>query len=128
MKPIATWWSLPKWITGLIQPKGKTSIKFTAFVHEGLWYFHLPQYLTWWEGLAPVAQLEEFAKGADHVSLTVTTYPVEGAMKFWFEGHDPLDLSASIYVDPLGRTCWLCGWLPWYFGHKPEALYVKAND
>ena len=72
-------------------------------------------------------QLDAMAQGEDHVSLTVTTYPVDGAMKLWFEGHDPLDMSASIYVDPDGKTVWLCGWLPWYFGTKPEALWVDGT-
>ena len=127
MTPIATWWSLPKWLTNLIQPKNKTSFTFTAFKHDGQWFFHAPLLLTWWEGLAPVAQLEELANGKDKVKLTVCTYPVKGALKLTYQEDDPLDLSASIYFDPQLRTVWLCGWLPWYFQGKPAHLYVTTT-
>ena len=126
MKPIATWWALPSWVTKLIQPKGKTSITFTAFKHDGYWFFHLPQYLTWWEGLHSGHVLEQLSKGADQVTLTTTTYPVDGALKLTYQEDDALDLSASIYFTPDLQTVWLCGWLPWYFGHKPEYLYVQC--
>ena len=44
---------LPKWLTSAIQPKGKTTFTFTAFKHDGQWFFNAPLLLTWWEGLAP---------------------------------------------------------------------------
>ncbi len=72
-------------------------------------------------------QLDELADGADKLSLTVTTYPVDGALKLWLEGDDALDQTASIYVDPDGNTVWLCGWLLWYFNHKPTNLFITKN-
>ena len=127
MKTPAIWWMLPQWLTSAIQPKNKTSFTLTAFKHEEQWFFHAPLLLTWWEGLAPVNQLNELAKGKDKVKLTVTTHPVDGAMKLTYQEDDALDQSASVYFDPDLQTVWLCGWLPWYFGGKPEYLYVTTH-
>ena len=118
----------PKWLTSAIQPKNKTSFTFTAFKHDGQWFFHPPLLLTWWDGLAPAEQLEELAKGKHEVKLTVCTDPIKGALKLTYQEDDPLDQSASIYFDPQLRTVWLCGWLPWYFGTKPAYLHVTATD
>ena len=70
-------------------------------------------------------QLDELADGNDSLWITATTYPMEGAMKIWLEGHDPMDMTASIYIDPNGKTIWLCGWLLWFFGYKPENLWIS---
>jgi len=94
---------------------GADGFTFTAFKHDGQWFFHAPLLLTCWEGLAPAEQLEELAKGKDEVKLT-------------YQEDDPLDQSASIYFDPQLRTVWLCGWLPWYFGTKPAYLYVTTAN
>ena len=118
---------LPQWLTSAIQPKNKTSFTLTAFKHGEEWFFHAPLLLTWWEGLAPVNQLNELAKGKDKVKLTVTTFEVDGALKLTYDQDDPWDQSASHYFDPDLQTVWLCGWLPWYFGGKPEYLYVTTH-
>ena len=107
---------------------GADGFTFTAFKHDGQWFFHASLLLTWWEGLAPAEQLEELAKGKDEVKLTVCTDPIKGALKLTYQEDDPLDQSASIYFDPQLRTVWLCGWLPWYFGTKPAYLYATTAN
>lgn len=119
------WWSLPPQLTKLIQPKGKTSIAIKAYKEGEQWYFNAPLLLTWKESLMMPDQLDEMAEGATSVWIEATTYKVEGAMKIWYEGDDTWDQTASIYVDPNGKTVWLCGWLLWFFGYKPEALWIK---
>ena len=120
------WWSLPNWLTNLIQPTNKTSITLVAYKQDGGWYFNAPSLLTWKESLVFTNVLDQIADGDDHVSLTVSTYPMDGAMHLWYEGDDALDQTASIYVWGT-QTVWLCGWLPWYFGTKPSDLWVTAS-
>ena len=71
-------------------------------------------------------QLDEMAEGAQSLWLKASIYKEEGAMKIWYEGDDTWDQTASIYIDPAGQTIWLCGWLPWYFGYKPENLWIST--
>ena len=128
MNTTATWWALPKWITDAIQPKGKTSISFKAYKKGENWYFDAPLLLTWNEGLACTDQLDELADGSDSIWITASTEPIEdAAMKIWYEGDDAWDQTASIYIDPKGKTIWLCGWLLWYFGYKPEYLWIAKG-
>ena len=119
------WWSLPQSLQSLIKPKGKEDITFKAYKEGDQWYFNAPLLLTWKESLMMPEQLDELADGNDSLWITATTYPMEGAMKIWLEGHDPMDMTASIYIDPNGKTIWLCGWLLWFFGYKPENLWIS---
>ena len=120
------WWSLPPQLTKLIQPKGKTSITFKAYKEGEQWYFNAPLLLTWKESLMMPKQLDEMAEGAQSLWLKASIYKEEGAtLKIWYEGDDTWDQTASIYIDPAGQTIWLCGWLPWYFGYKPENLWIS---
>ena len=121
------WWSLPEALTSLIKPQGKTSIKIKAYKTDGAWYFNAPHLLTWKESLLFPKQLDALADGSNSIWLTISTEPIEGAMKIWLEGHDPLDMSASIYIDPNGEEIWLCKWNQWYFGEKKENLWISKG-
>ena len=73
------------------------------------------------QGTGPPTR-DELAQGQSKISLTITTYDMPETMKLWLEGCDPVDITASIYIDPQGQEVWMCKWLTWYFGSAPENL------
>ena len=120
------WWKLPKSLTNLVKPSGKTTLKFTAYKTEGNWYFDKPELLTWKELLVFTEAMDELAEGASKLKMVLSSTPIEGAHKAWYYQDDPFDVSASHYYWG-DHLIWLCGWLPWYFDGKPETLYFTTE-
>ena len=113
--------SLPKSIQQFFQPKGKDSLTIHAYKEYGEWYFNkFP--ITWQEQLCFPKVLDKLSGGKNKISLKITTYEVEGAEKIWYLQDDPWYPEASEYVWK-DETIWLCPWLQWYFGHKPENMW-----
>ncbi len=121
------WWSLPTWLTDKVKPNGKTTLSFTAYkADDGYWYFNKPALLTWKESLVFTDALNELAGDSTKLDMTLSSEPIPGAHKAWYCQDDPLDLTASHYYWG-DHLIWLCGWLPWYFGDKPENLWFTAD-
>ena len=118
-------WSIPDSIKDKFKPKGKTSLTINAYKEGGFWYFNLPP-ITWKECLVFTKALDEISGGKDKVKMTITTYEVEGAEKVWYFQDDPLYPEASEYYWN-DYKIWLCPWLQWYFGHKPENIWFKVE-
>ena len=122
----ATWWSTPSWITNIIKPKDKTTLSFVAYKHGNGWYFDKPSLLTWKEALVFDEALDEISQGHSKINFTLSSVPIHGAEKAWYFQDDPIDMTASHYYWK-DHLIWLCGWLPWYFGHKPQNLWFTAE-
>ena len=109
----------------VFKPKGKTSLKITAFKEDGDWMFNLPP-ITWKESLCFPDALNEISQGKNKVSLFISIVPVENAeVMDWYQC-DPCWMEANEYTWK-GHNIWLCPWLQWYFGEVPEKIWFIAE-
>lgn len=133
----ASWWSLPQGLKDLLQPKGKTTWNLTIYKNSnGTWGFNIPYLLTFNEMLLGGTELAldwwyhhltgEWATTGAKLKMKASAEPFEGyKAKAWFEYDDPTNQAASFYYEPTSEhLMWLCPYLPWLFGSKPENLYL----
>ena len=119
-------WSIPNWVKDFFKPKGKTKLTITAYKDGSDWYFNLPP-ITWKESLVFSEALNELAKGANEVKLTISSKPIEGAEKIWWFQSDPCWMEANIYYWK-DHEIWLCPWNQWYFGEVHENLWFTVSS
>jgi hypothetical protein len=136
-----SWWMLPKPIQDYLT-KFTGQQEWTLLIYKNkdtTWGFDLPYLLTWNEKL-----MNGTEKDLDHwyeeltgnlpsdtskmyltVSSTPTTDPTTTLM---FIGDDDLFTGSSYYLDQKsGFLIWLCPYLQFLFGSKPEKLYLKLG-
>ena len=118
-------WKTPEWLKQLLKPHHPNSLTFTAYKEGNEWFFNLAP-ITWGETLCFPEVLDELSHGKDKLKLSVTTYPVEGALTAHYLWDDVWCQEGSIYA--FGEhNIYLCPWLQWFFGTKPECLWLIAS-
>ena len=119
------YWFTPQWVKDWFKPKNKTKLVITAYKEGASWYFNKPP-ITWKESLMFPGALDELAKGANKIKLTISSEPMEGAQKMWWFQSDPCWMEANIYYWQ-DHEIWLCPWAQWWFGEVAENLWFKAT-
>ena len=138
-----SWWILPKSLQDKLQQSflGKSEWELLPYKNpDGSWGFDLPMLLTINEKLIGGTDLcldyyWEKLNGSkpqpgDQLKMLCSSNPLEdGNCELSFQGDDELDPGSSYYLDKeSGILCWLCPFLPWLFGNKPEKLYLKLSN
>ena len=139
-----SWWSLPKSLQDSLQKQfcsGKSEWELMPYKNpDGSWGFDLPKLLTINEKLIGGTDLcmdyyWEKLNGSkpqpgDQLKMLCSSNPLEdGNCELSFQGDDDLDPQSSYYLDKeSGILCWLCPYLTFLFGGKPEKLYLKLSN
>ncbi len=135
-----SWWRLSDETKAELKPEATDKHTIDAFyLDEMSWAFHLPQYQTFNELLTNGTEIvlsdwyerlsgEEAGEGSQ-LRMEISTYPPEDFdTSITFIADDPEDETASYYRDQTtAMKVWLCGYLPWLFGSKPQQLWIKFH-
>ena len=141
-----TWWMLPKSLQNTLKKfTGKCTWKLSLYKNsDGTWGFDLPYLLTWNEKLmggtdsnldywyTKLSSLNDEPSMPDTGSklyLKCSSQPMEDyTTKLMFDTDDLLWPESSWYYDTKsGYMNWLCPYLQFLFGKKPEYLYLKLS-
>lgn len=137
-----SWWSLPKSLQDSLQKTflGKSQWELLPYKNpDGSWGFDLPMLLTineklingtdqcldyYWEKL-----MGSKPQPGDQLKMLCSSEPLEdGNCLLLFQGDDDLSPDSSYYLDnESGILCWLCPYLTFLFGSKPNKLYLKLE-
>ena len=110
------------------QPQDQKELTIFPYKEHGCWVFDREP-ITWKELLVFTSLLDKFAKGANKIKLEITTDFASGWDSIQYESDDQTDPQASLYYlnsDPT-EDVWLCSWLPWFFGYKPERIWFQVT-
>jgi hypothetical protein len=121
--------------------RGKTSWTITLYKIEGspFWYLDIPYLLTfreilcggteesldyWYEKLTG-----ESATTSSRLTCTVSSEPISDVTTTLHIIEELSDFDDSgTYLDLIsGISCWLCPYLKWLFGHKPDTLWLSLE-
>jgi hypothetical protein len=141
-----TYWSsetLQKFVKKLVKVSDTWQIDLQYNEKQKVWYFNLPQYLTFNEWLCNGTEVVvsyyykkltgKFPDKNSKMSMVVSSKQLqEFTTKVTFLYDDPYNTDSSVYLDSqsypdLTTDVWLCPYLQLLFGEKPEKLWLKFN-
>jgi hypothetical protein len=138
-----TWWSLPKSLQNQLQKLTKGKTKWTTTLYKMQdnqdWYLSLPQLMTYNESLTYGTEKTldlmytkltgEQPTSNSKLLSTWSSEPLpDGNCTLTYQGDDDLDKESSYYLCEETQTlCWLCPYLQWLMGEKPQKLYLKLT-
>ena len=138
-----SWWGLPTSLQDELQKSftGQQTFELEPYKNpDGTWGFDMPELLTLNEKLLGGTELcldyywqkltGTQPKTGDKMEMKLSSLPFDGYDGFLtFQGDDDLDPGSSYYLDNESQLlCWLCPFLPWLFGNKPQTLYFSLKQ